>query len=228
MKGVGARMDEIRLITKDTDLSGVKPFDWDLVIGGKPYYVCRIDGYSHSYAWNGGMETKQDLWCYPRNEKPSCDNLIEYSLKSPVAWGIEYREEPCIVSKYGETETRENRFTVITRNGEKFYTVGGGKEYSIIKAMYLLHEIQDHPLEFDAIDYDLKAVGRRIWYRGQKAVITRFVHGQCCIMIAREDGLHFQCPEEYKNEPWIEASYRDEKELKIDCLVAGHVNWFRD
>lgn len=35
-------MTDIRLIKKDTDLSNLpKPYDWDVVIHGRPYYILK-------------------------------------------------------------------------------------------------------------------------------------------------------------------------------------------
>ena len=218
--------DDIKLLDETINFSRIKPYDWDLVIRGVPYYVCRIDGYAHSISWNSGRETRQCLWCYPRNQKPSLNNLIEYDLKSPVDWGIEFHDDKYIRTKWDEVETRSCPRTVITRNGENFYTVRGDRDYSIPKALELISEIQEHALEFNTIDYDKKMIGRKIWYAGQPGIITRFIHEQCCVMVAPDGFDHWVRPKEFQSE---EGMYYDEDKLKVDCLDRNfnRVWWFR-
>ena len=52
-------MADIRLITKNTNLSHPpKPYDWDVLIDGRPYFVVRMEGYVHSI---GGRWGNNDL-----------------------------------------------------------------------------------------------------------------------------------------------------------------------
>ena len=220
--------DDLHLLDEKTDLSNIKPFDWDLVIGSQPYYVCKIPDRCHSIKWHNGQETRQCLWCYPRDEKPTIDNLIEYDLPSPVAWGIEYKEDHSITFKWDESETRNSCRTMITRNGEPFYTVGGGMAYSIPKAMTLINDIEEHPLEFDTIDYDKKMIGRKIWYRSQPGKITRFVKGQCCVIIEPDGIENWKMPAEFEKDDCESAWYLLDRELKIDCLMDHNIWWFRE
>ena len=219
--------NDIKLLDENVDFSKIRPYNWDLVIGGVPYYVCRIEGYAHTISYRGGRETRQCLWCYPRDQKPSLDNVIEYTLKSPVDWGIEFHDGNYIRTKWDETEVLPCPKTIITRNGEHFYTVLGDRDYSIPKAMTLLNDIEEHPLEFDTIDYDLHMIGRKIWFSGQPGIITRYVRGQCCILVAPDGFDRWMRPAEF----WAEEGvYYDEDELKIDCLnnKYSRVWWFRD
>ena len=41
----------------------------------------------------------------------------------------------------GDSFVETNHYTVITRNGEDFYTVGGNLEYSMPKAITILHKM---------------------------------------------------------------------------------------
>ena len=218
---------DIKLLDNDVNLSKIKPLDWDLEINGIPYYVCRIEGYCHSISWQGGNETRHELWCYPRHEQPSLENLVEYTLKSPVAWGIEYDEVHKISHKWDEAEIRSGARTVITRNGKPFYTVGGGRDYSIPKAITLIAKINEHPLDFNVIEYYNKMIGRKVWYNGQPSIITHYVQGQCCVIIEPDGIEKFECPPEFKTDDcyW---DYEDEHSLKIDCLESNRVWWFRD
>ena len=216
---------KIKLISEDTDLSNIniEPFNWDVVMKGIPYYVARIPGYIHSFR---GWGEPIDLWCWPRSEKPTYENLLEYDLSSPVAWGLEYKNGRHIRTKWGESEMCSSGCTTITRNGEDFYDVRGGIGYSVPKAMALIHDIQDHPLEFNAIDYDKIMIGRKIWYRGQPAIITHYCKGQCCAIIEPDGMERFKRPPEYENDDLF-GDWYDEKGLKIDCLSDGVINWFR-
>ena len=217
----------IKLLDDDVDFSNIRPYDWDLVLNGKPYYVCRIPGYAHTISYIGGRATREELWCYPRDEKPSIDNLVEYDLKNPVSWGIEYHEDHKTKCKWDEVFIRDGEHTVITRNGKKFYTVGGRRDYSVIEAMSLLYKIQDHPLEFDTIDFDKKMIGRKIWYRSQPGIITNYVHGECCVMVVPDGFDRWETPPEFENDdiPYYEPG---DQSVKIDCLKDGNVWWFRD
>ena len=81
-------MTDIRLIEKDTILPKLRPYDWDVYINDKPYYVVRIEGFVHTI---GGKYGENDLWAYPRDEEPTYENLIEFNCDNPVSWGIEYK-----------------------------------------------------------------------------------------------------------------------------------------
>lgn len=214
---------EIKLIDEQTDLSNVKPLDWDLVIGHKPFYVARVRGYNHCIK---GYGEPIDLWCWPRDEMPTCDNMAEYDLDCPVAWGIEYKEKRRFSVKWGECEVRNGAHTIITRNGEPFYTIGGGRNYSVLKAMVLVGEIQQHPLDFNTIDFDKKMVGRKIWWHSQPGIITRYIKGQCCIMVEPDGMEHFRKPAEYEGDELF-GDWYEERDVKLDCLVDGNINWFR-
>ena len=150
--------DDIKLLDENVDLTKIKPFDWDLIVRGIPYYVCRIEGYCHTISWSGGLESRHDLWCYPRHEKPTLENLVEYSLKDPIAWGISYDEIHTTSCKYDESETVTGARTVITRNGVPFYTVFGSRQYSIPKALTLIAKAQEHALGFSSIGYQEKMI----------------------------------------------------------------------
>lgn len=217
---------DIKLLDNNVDLSKIKPFDWDLVVRGVPYYVCRIEGYCHSLQWQGGNETRCELWCYPRHEKPTFENLIEYNMKSPVCWGLQYDEIPHVRCKWGESEVEAGCRTVITRNDVPFYVVFGHRNYSIPKALTLIPALEEHALDFCTIDFDKKMIGRKVWYEGQPGVITSFIWGQCCVTIAPQGFDKWKKPKEFiKND---ENEYYDDKELKIDCLESNRVWWFRE
>ena len=214
---------QIRLIEKDTVIPKLTPMQWDVVVNGKPFYVARVPGFVHSIK---GYGEPIDLWAWPRDEEPSYENMVEYELDSPVAWGLEYREGRYVKCKWDDAMLRGSACTTITRNGEDFYDVMGGMAYSVPKAMALIGSLQCHALDFNTIDFDKKMEGRKIWYNSEPAIIECFIKGQCCVMI-RPDGIErFTQPAEFAKEPIYDDE--DYKRLKIDCLADGRVWWFRE
>lgn len=212
----------IKLIDKDTDISSLKmsKYDWDLVIkqGDKiiPYQVVRIEGYIHSI---GGKRGINDLWAYPRNEEPTYENLIEYSGDKPCCWGYRYTPYNYIRHKHDESEIFTSGGVMITRNGEDFYFCRGG----IKEAEYLIKDLDDHPLELDTIGFDMKMIGRKVWWRSEPAVITRYIKGQACVIL-KPDGIEkFTIPAEYRDD---DIDYYEEPDVKTD-IFDKHINWFR-
>lgn len=108
---------EIKLIKEDTILSKLILCSWDVVIDGVPYYVVKIPGYVHTI---GGRYGHNDLWAYPRSEKPTYENLIEFDCGQPVCWGIQYTPVNFSATKWAETSSRTLGRIDITRNGEIF------------------------------------------------------------------------------------------------------------
>lgn len=216
-------MADIKLIKQDTDLSNLgKPLDWDVVIHDIPYYVVRIDGFVHTI---GGKMGENDWWAYPRDQQPCYENLIEFSCDDPVAWGIKYEPRNYTRCKWGECEAHSGGKVAITRNGEEFYTVmGGGINYGIDKARVLISDIREHPLELESIDYDKKAVGRKVWFRSQPAIITRFIKGRACVMLEPDGIDNFSVPPEFEGDDMF--SYEDE-DVKED-IFSKSIWWFRD
>ncbi len=215
-------MADIRLITKNTDLSHPpKPYDWDVLINGRPYFVVRMEGYVHSI---GGRWGDNDLWAYPREEAPSFENLIEFSADQPVAWGIRYEPQNYTKTKWDETEVRSGGGIAITRNGEVFCHITGGLNYGIDEARTMIARFSEHPLELNAIDFDQKAVGRRVWWRSEPAIIESFIKGQADVIL-KPDGIpRFTTPPEFAKE---EPDYYEDETVKTSILD-NHIWWFRD
>lgn len=211
-------MCKIKLIDKTTDIEKLKmkPMNWDIVINGAPYYACFIEGYVHSIGGRGGVN---NIWCYPRGENPSFDNLIEYQGESPVNWGIKYEPALTLKTKWGETKAQTNNSVIVTRNGKDFYYC-----YSIAQAQVILEEIDEHPLNLNEIDFDKKAIGRKIWWRSQPAVIKRFIWGDGAIAFEPEGDKDFEIPKEFENE---QLYYEGERTIATS-IFDKHIWWFRD
>lgn len=213
-------MSEIHLIDKNINIESLKmrPLNWDIVINGKPYYACFIDDYVHSI---GGKWGHNNIWCYPRGERPSFDNLIEYQGKSPVNWGIKYEPKHTTKTKWDETRVSTSSSAIITRNGIDFCYC-----HSIAQAQALLEEIGEHPLNLDFIDFDKKAIGRKIWWRSQPAIITSFNWGEGTISFIPDGKEQFDTPKEFYCDevPYIE---KGQKTLTTS-IFDKHIWWFRN
>lgn len=209
-------MTEIKLIRPDTILPKLKPLDWDVVISGTPYYVVKVPGYVHSI---GGRFGTNDYWAYPRNETPCYDNLIEYNVDFPVCWGISYNPRHYTNAKWDETMACTFSSVNIIRNGELFETVHG-----IYKALSILDEISGHPLELNTIDFNLKCVGRKVWWRSEPAVIKCYVDGQACVILVPDGIERFTVPAEFAEE---DPDYYEDEVVNAS-IFDKHIWWFRD
>lgn len=216
--------DTIRLIEPDTDISSLKmsKMNWDVEIDNIPYYVVKIYGYNHRISSD---EFSDQLWAYPRDQEPTYENLIEYPYHISVQWGIVCTPKMQQKTKYGETESRLITGTLITRNGKPFYVVHGGVGHGIDKARALISDLSDHPLDLCAIDFDKKMIGRKIWWRSEPAVITRWIDGQACIIIEPDGIEKFTTPAEFFEEDGDD--YYEDNYVKTN-IFDKHIWWHRD
>lgn len=214
-------MADIRLITKDTVLPHLQHMDWDVVINGIPHYVVRIEGYVHTI---GGRYGENDLWAYPRDKAPTYDTLVEFGCENPVAWGIRYEPQNYTKTKWDETEARSGSGVAITRNGEIFCHVTGGLNYGIDKARAMIVEFGEHPLDLSTINFDQKAIGRKVWWRSEPAIITEYVDKQACVILEPDGIERFTVPAEFAKE---EPDYYEDGYVKADILDRN-IWWFRD
>ena len=212
----------INLITEDTNIEALNMEfkNWDADIGGVPYQVVRIRGFVHTL---GGRYGACDLWAYPRAEKPSFKNLIQFNAYNPVSWGISYKPKNYMCY---EKETRNSNVVTVTRNGQKFCTcTQRGINTGIDQARLLITQFTKHPLGLNSIDYDKKAVGRHIYYRGVPAIITRYLREQAMIMIKADGDSNLVQLPIYPYEK-LTISLNKEGELKVDILDPD-IAWFR-
>ena len=212
---------KINLIEKDTDLSKIKflPLDWDLVIKGRPYYVVDLPNFVHTI---GGKWGANSYWAYPRDEEPSYENLVEFESDYAVEWGLTYNPHHYIRNKYGESMVMNTSRVLIYRNGRIFYDGC----YSIDHARHIISNCQDHPLELNSIDYDKKMIGRKVWWRSEPGIITRWVDGQACVIIEPDKDLidKFTTPAEFADEG---DDFYEDNEVKTS-IFDKHIWWFRD
>lgn len=209
---------EIKLINEFTDISTLKmrKLDWDVVIRDVPYQIVRIEGYVHTI---GGHWCENDIWCYPLNEQPTYENIAEFDVNDPVCWGIKCEPYLYHKHKWGEHEIRRSTGIVITRNGKTF-----DNAYSFEEAKVKIDEYREHPLELDCRGYAEKCIGRKVWWRSEPAIVTHFVEGQACVILAPDGIDHFTVPPEFaKEDPY----YYDDGDVKANILDK-HIWWFRN
>lgn len=216
---------EFRLIEPDTDISSLKmtKYDWDFVLHGIPYYVVSIEGYVHTI---GGKWGVNDMWAYPRDQEPSYENLVEFGCNEPVRWGLSYMSGAYIKTKYDEDECMSFGKTIITRNEEPFYDIPGGRNYSVLKALALLQEINEHPMELESIDYDKKVIGRKVWWRSEPGIITSYIKGQACVIIEPDHRYlrQFTEPAEFAKDG---IPIYEDGDVKVE-IFDKHIWWFRE
>lgn len=214
-------MSEIKLITEDTDINTLKisKMDWDVEVNGISYQVVRIEGYIHSI---GGKWGENNLWMYPRDEKPTYDNLVEYYCNDcGVCWGIKYEPHNYIRTKWDEPECYTSGGATITRNGKDFYFCSGG----IIEAQYLIKDLDEHPLDLNMHGFAEKMIGRKVWWRSEPAIIKSWIgHGQACVILEPDGIDNFTTPAEFAGDESME--YVD-KTIKTS-IFDEHIWWFRD
>jgi len=214
---------KLKLVDENTDLRNIKPYDWDLVIKDEPYYVCDLEGYYHTI---GGHYGNNSLWCYPRNEKPTVDNLMQFN-GIPVRWGFIVDDNNFKKFKH-EPEVLHNHMITIIRNGKVFYIFpSSGVAYGAGKAMEIIESIGEHALGFNTIDFDKKMIGRKVWWHETPAIITRWIEGQACVMLEPDQTGHdtkikFPVPAYFTNE-----GDEDEEDIKANILDK-HIWWHRD
>lgn len=214
-------MKDIKLITKDSILPSFLRFDWDVEIDGIPYYVARIPGYVHSI---GGRYGCNDLWAWPRDKAPTYETLVQFNCDSPVSWGIVAFTENSTKVKWDEVYANTRSGVTITRNGRKFCHVPGSFDYALSKARAMIVEFEEHPLELNTINFDEHAIGRKVWWRSEPGVITRYVNFQACVIIEPDGIDEFTVPAEFVKE---DPDYYCDGDVKTSILDK-HIWWFRD
>lgn len=211
-------MLNIKLIDRNMDISKLKirQMGWDTVINGKPYFVVRIVGYVHAI---GGKYNNNDLWAYPRDEKPNCENLVQFEGE-PVCWGINYAPYNYARCRHDEFEATTIGNVFITRNGEKFCDVRGGIE----RAKCMINDFNEHPINLNEIDFDKKVIGRKVWWRSEPAVVSNYISKQACVILEPDGIKQFTTPAEFADEG---CNYYCDGDVKADILDK-HIWWFRE
>lgn len=215
-------MTDIKLITKDTDLSTAYNLNWDVTIGDKLYSVYRVDGCVHTI---GGRMYKNNLWCCPRNESLTFENAIAFRGE-PVRFGLKVNPINCVKNKYDETSMESAIKVDILRNDDIFYTFSCRDfSYGVAKAQTLIAELEEHPINFfrpDYVQHDI--INRRVYYRSEPGIITQWCsEGQACVIIEPDGINEFKCPTEFSEDELFDE---ERKYIKAD-IFDKNIYWFR-
>lgn len=213
----------IRLITKeDIPTLEYRKMNWDVWVNNTPYQVIDVKGFVHTIGGHLDNGRGNSFWAYPLNEELSYSNLIEFNGHPGARWGVEFYPTNYVKSKWDETEIRQGRHLVITRNQKPFYD--GFMTIHEALALVLDGKLSDHPLNLNDRDFDKKCIGRKVWYRSQPAIIERYIEGQACLIL-QPDGIDkFAVPKEFEDS---DIPYCEDDTIKVD-IFDKHIWWFRD
>ena len=210
-------MEGFKLPEMGTDISSldIEEKPWDLVLDGKEYKVIRIKGYIHTK----GAGYESDLYAYPRVEEPNYNNLVKYNLKEPVCWGIRTDNSNYVDSSVGDPYVCNRNKVIITRNGKDFCECD-----SVIEALNRIDEIKTHPLKLNNYKFGENCIGHKIWYREQKAIISKYIDGEACIEIVPDGKDKFKIPDSLK----ALSDYCDEVPSFKISIFNSCISWDRD
>lgn len=213
-------MSQFKSIDKNTDLSNLSPMGWDAVVHGINYDVYNVEGYIHTV---GGRWGENSLWACPSDVKPTHRNMVAFLGEAPL-WGISFDKLHYHKTKWGETSVEVGSKCHITRNGKPFYEITGrDMSYCLSKAQYYLVKLQEElPLNINFRNWEKEAEGRKIWYYGQPAIISK-VLGECRLLIVpdNETGV-FETPA-----GWTDCEWGEYKESAVTDLLSNEIDWYR-
>lgn len=231
-------MSNIKLITKDTDLSKVLiPVNWDVVLYGEPYQVYRAEEYNQETGETilyihsiGGKWGDNNYWTCPRNEEPSYENL-EMFCGDACCWGVNVISKNTHKSKFECVRVNHSYLVEITRNGEVFNSIRcNDMAYGIARAQVLIAEYSEHPLELNNYDWNKNLIGRHVKYNGIPAVISHYCDGQACIFVKP---LNYEDIYRFYDKPWYGSDdyseyyeeCRENEGIKVE-ITSPHIWWF--
>lgn len=218
-------MSKIKYINSTTDLSKIDLMSWDVVVNGEEYAVYSVPGYAHTIK---AYDAQIDTWCCKRTEIPSFETLIPFNSEiRGAAFGIKFEPKNIHHFHHGEHEIEESRRDVIiTRNGEDFACT-----YSIESAKYMIDKYLEHPLDLNFYGFKEKMIGRKVWYRSQPAIITKFMYGDDRYngpdIVLEPDGIdEFSIPKEYIGDDSY-IIYEEDKRMIITSILDEHIWYWR-
>lgn len=126
-------------------------------------------------------------------------------------------------SHYSGSEVRKGGSGKITADGEvvfEFFT--RDTRGALLRAHHLIGELSEHSSGWLSKEARDRLVGRKVYYRGVPAVITRLIVDQGCVILETEDGKPFPPP------VYRDAEDEDERESSIkDEVLSPHIWWHR-
>lgn len=154
--------------TSETDFSNLKMhlYHWDFQIKGVEYDVYHIPGYPH------GIDNC--LYFCPKGETPNANNLKPFDKRwNPVDWSFEIHETKSWKYKWDEIRTNSGWVGYLKRNGKVFYKTFGSDQHGVwVRLQVALSDAEMHPLNFFERDWEMKAIGRKIWYHEKPCIIS--------------------------------------------------------
>ena len=210
---------DCKLPMSEDDLKDAISFDWDAMSGKDYLDIYQLRGYYHSI---GGKRGNNDLYCCPRNEKLSIENIKSFSGES-CKWDINFSSNNYHRFKYDEHSIEHNYVLDIFRNNNIFYKLCSyNLSYLMAKSQVVLTQIEEHPIAFHFKNYPNQILGRKIYFKNCPARIESYSEGGNLIIYP--DGT------EQENELFRKYSFsigEDYEGWIAEDLLAESINWFR-
>lgn len=209
-------------VTEKDDIKSLTMYklDWDIVWYGVEYQAVVIPGRHHSINGNGKLN---ETYIYKREydeeggPELTFEHIHPFVSTEVVNWAI--TEKPSFVFRKGYVEHRQN--ITIYRNDKRFC-----EATSIAEAEVLIQKFKDHPLELQTYGWAENMIGRKVWWRSQPAIITKWFDGQACVGLEPDTEFieKFAIPAEFANEPHDPA----EDTFIKDVIWTDRIWWHRD
>lgn len=206
------------------DLKGASYYQWDAVaVNGRKLDVYSIIGFPHSI---GGRMGVNELYCCPRGEKLSIDNIMCFSGES-CNFDLSFESKNYHKSKWDEDRIEHIYKCTIFRNKNPFYTLSSHKlDYLMAKAHILLIEIGEHAVPFHFINYEKEIINRRIMWKNTPCIIIDYFINNNLIIVPDFNEIS---PEEFIKITKLDREYYDSNDYSFpEDLFAKSINWFRD
>ena len=225
-------------------VTSIMPWDVVLQVGqddatlSVPQVVLRCEDKPHS--WGEGPNC---LYLAPRattefegDKLLKCEEAIAWHRRDWNMWGVETFATAYTKHKHDETSWRASSGAYLTRNGVRFLRVyHGDVAMACALALSKLDAAAEHPLSPMQFDWQKEAIGRKVWYHGEPAVIDRFsdYDGDTRVFVKPDAFDRFRPPPGWQqsgdeHEPCTPETWNDDyaEGLYVDFL-SPDVDWSR-
>lgn len=204
------------------DLKAASFYNWDAVVGSQELNVYCISGFPHSI---GGRMGINELYCCPRGEKLTIDNIMCFSGNS-CKWDVFFESRNYNKNKWDEERIEHNYRCIIYRNSKKFYTLCSyNLEYLMAKSQTLMMNIHEHAICFHMIDYEKEIINRKILWKQAPCIIISY-NLNCNIMIVPD--FEEISPEKFLDITKLDRDYYDNPDYSFaEDLFSNSISWFR-
>lgn len=151
----------------------IRPTDDDVVINNCEYRLANVYRKIWSLKENNRFGNFSYWMVYPRileEDTIQIDDLIfvdDEFAKHPVSWTYAIRDQDEII----DGKMKRSSVYIIFRNNKEFFVE---KTSSPFGPTEIIRYINNHPFNFNQIDYWTKFVGRNVLYYGHSGIVTRF------------------------------------------------------